>query len=73
MHNHRGWNMSAQARAPVEGWYWPQASSGPDGDFPAHLIAEGLTETECRLLSGLSVTDALMWCATRPAAQEETQ
>ena len=43
------------------GWPWRMASR----DFPARLIAEGLTEAECRHLSGLSAADAIAWCEQR--------
>jgi len=55
---HRAW-------CPSDGWEW---SACEDHDFPAHLIAEGLTEAECRHLSGLSATDALAWCEARDKA-----
>lgn len=52
---HRAW-------CPSDGWEW---SACEDHDFPAHLIAEGLTEAECRHLSGLSAQKAITWCKTR--------
>jgi len=36
---------------------------------PVTIIAEGLTEAECRHLSGLSAADALAWCEQREAAR----
>lgn len=36
---------------------------------PVTIIAEGLTEAECRHLSGLSDADALAWCEQREAAR----
>jgi hypothetical protein len=41
-----------------------RAASGP-----VTIIAEGLTEAECRHLSGLSAADALAWCEQREAAR----
>lgn len=34
---------------------------------PIKVIAEGLTEAECRHLSGLSAADAIAWCKVREA------
>lgn len=54
-----------------DGWFWTQAYGSPGNacDFPARLIAEGLTEAECRHLSGLSAADALAWCEKREAVR----
>lgn len=45
-------------------WDWAPVMYGP-----VAIIAEGLTEAECRHLSGLSVADALAWCEKREAAR----
>jgi hypothetical protein len=61
----RGWHIYA---TPLEttrkGWLWKE--HGIEG--PARLLAEGLTEPECRHLSGLSSADALVWCLARDKA-----
>ena len=61
----RGWHIYA---TPLEttrkGWLWKE--HGIEG--PARLLAEGLTEPECRHLSGLSAADALVWCLARDKA-----
>ena len=44
------------------GWTWTDSQGRVSG---ARLIAEGLTETECRHLSGLSAADAIAWCERR--------
>lgn len=36
---------------------------------PVEVLAEGLTEAECRHLSGLSAAEAIAWCEARAAAQ----
>lgn len=49
--------------AASEGWTWGSRANGP-----ATLFAEGLTEAECRHLSGLSAADAIAWCEKREVA-----
>ena len=57
----RGWHIYATALETTrKGWLW----SGP-----VTIIAEGLTEAECRHLSGLSAADALAWCEQREVAR----
>ena len=46
------------------GWLW----SDLDWVRGASLIAEGLTEAECRHLSSLSAADAIAWCEARDKA-----
>jgi len=64
--NGRAWNLEC-------GGGLPETSNGhkgpPELDDPVTLIAEGLTEPECRHLSGLSVADAIAWCSARATAQ----
>lgn len=62
----RGWHIIATA--PTEptrrpGWQWHEH----DIKGPVTVLAEGLTEAECRHLhlSGLSSADALTWCEDR--------
>lgn len=65
-----GWILDPETsgQAEVDGaWGWSMASQ----DFPARLIAEGLTEPECRHLSGLSAADAIAWCEQRDVACAE--
>lgn len=47
-------------------WKWDETLRGVRG--PVTVIAEDLTEAECRHLSGLSVADALVWCEARDKA-----
>lgn len=62
----RGWHIYATAlEATRKGWLWKE--HGISG--PVTIIAEGLTEAECRHLSGLSAADALAWCEKREAAR----
>ncbi len=62
----RGWHIYATALETTrKGWLWKE--HGISG--PVTIIAEGLTEAECRHLSGLSVADALAWCEKREAAR----
>ena len=65
--NGREWNLDCGGGLSEtdNGRHW-----GPDLKGPVTLIAEGLTEAECRHLSGLSATDAVAWCSARAAAQE---
>jgi len=64
--NGREWNLDCGGGLSEtdNGRHW-----GPDLKGPVTLIAEGLTEAECRHLSGLSVADALAWCEQREAAR----
>ena len=62
----RGWHIYATALPETrKGWLWKE--HGISG--PVTIIAEGLTEAECRHLSGLSDADALAWCEQREAAR----
>ncbi len=63
--NGNGWNVihDGGLRHRGEGWPWGTRVNGP-----ATLLAEGLTEDECRHLSGLSAADAIAWCEKRQAA-----
>lgn len=65
MMNGNGWNLHGALPRDV-GWPWDMADDA--NDFPARLIAEGLTESECRHLSGLSAADAIAWCEARDKA-----
>ena len=47
---------------------WTCKTMSPCIFKPITLIAEGLTEAECRHLSGLSAADALVWCEARDKA-----
>ena len=59
--NGNGWNLDCGGRLRgTEGWPWGSRANGP-----CTLIAEGLTEAECRHLSGLSAADAIAWCEHR--------
>ena len=59
--NGNGWNLDRGGPLSVsEGWPWGSRANGP-----CTLIAEGLTEAECRHLSGLSAADAIAWCEHR--------
>lgn len=54
---------------PVRGggaWLWAGSIRNIRG--AVEVIAEGLTEAECRHLSGLSAADALAWCKARDKA-----
>lgn len=64
--NGREWNLDCGGGLleTDNGRHW-----GPDLKGPVTLIADGLTEDECRHLSGLSVADALAWCEQREAAR----
>jgi len=63
----RGWGMALNPGPRfTDGWVW---DSFAHLDFPARLIADVLTEAECRHLSGLSAADALAWCEQREAAR----
>jgi hypothetical protein len=62
--------MGVHPCAPVDGgWYWTQATQESEceggGDFPARLVAEGLTEAECHHLSGMNAATAIEWCKHR--------
>ena len=46
------------------GWGWDRSCVRG----PITVIAEGLTESECRHLSGLSAADAIAWCEARDKA-----
>lgn len=64
----QGWHLEGVAPSEddvVWGWCFHGI-----GGRPVTLIAEGLTEAECRHLSGLSVADAIAWCSARAATQE---
>jgi len=66
IHTDRGWGMGPSVGGGFrDGWVWDDFSAL---DFPARLIAEGLTEAECRHLSGLSAQEAIAWCAARDKA-----
>jgi len=54
--------LAAQANT----WHWRYH----DIKGSVTLIAEGLTEAECRHISGLPAADAIAWCERRTAAQE---
>ena len=65
----RGWHLAEMGGSGMSerpGWRWDE--HGISGSVT--LIAENLTETECRHLSGMSRDDAIAWCSTRTAAQE---
>jgi len=54
---------------PVRGggaWLWAGSIRNIRG--AVEVIAEGLTEPECRHLSGLTAADALAWCEARDKA-----
>ena len=60
--NGRGWNLDRDAIGPSDtGWRW-------DLRGKVEVIAEGLTEAECRHLSGLSAADVIAWCEKREVA-----
>lgn len=46
------------------GWLWKEHNI----EGPVTVIADGLTEAECRHLSGLSAADAIAWCEKREVA-----
>ena len=61
----RGWHLLATPCATTrKGWLWHEH----DITGPVQLNASGLTEDECRTLSGMSAADAVLWCERRSAA-----
>ena len=51
------------------GWGWSMHGLGS----PVEVIAEGLTDAECRTLSGMSGPDAVAWCEARAAKPAPSQ
>lgn len=62
-----GQHLGAKPRA-YGAVIWSCKTMSPCIFKPITLIAEGLTEAECRHLSGLSAADALVWCEARDKA-----
>lgn len=65
----RGYHLGYVTNRGMEdrpGWRWHEH----DLRGPCTLLADGLTETECRHLSGLSAADAIAWCEARDKAAE---
>jgi hypothetical protein len=57
----KGWHMPSTLPEGSRGWMW--ITHGIRG--PVTLIAENLTEDECRALSGMDRQGALAWCERR--------
>ena len=64
-----GWQLCMPSETPLgvdqeadsTGWEWDRSCVRG----PIAVLAEGLTEAECRHLSGLSADDAIAWCKAR--------